>query len=184
MCGWVCALEYRQRRQTDHSEGEKNVRGKKISGSSLSHLLNRMVEHIFNRVVDSDDNEAAESEDDAERQQRLNQVFQALADPTRRKIIELLREAGELRVGDIANAFSMSLNGVSKHLKALERADLVLRRKDGRAHWLRVHWHALQSAYEWLHFHRHYWSARLDALADYVLEQTTAKPDRSENTDE
>ncbi len=99
---------------------------------------------------------------------QLTGIFQALADPSRRKIIELLRESGELKVGDIAEAFAMSLNGVSKHLKVLEAATLIERRIDGRAHWIRVNWQALQAPYEWLHFYHHYWSERLDSLVDYI----------------
>ena len=99
---------------------------------------------------------------------QLSLLFQTLADPTRRRIIELLRVSGELKVGDIAQVFSMSLNGVSKHLKVLERARLVLRRVEGREHWLRVNWEALQLPYEWLHFYRHFWGGRLDSLVDYV----------------
>ena len=104
-------------------------------------------------------------------EERLNAVFHALADPSRRRIVELLRVSGELKVGDIAQTFKMSLNGVSKHLKVLEAAGLVSRRVEGRAHWLRVEWPALQQPYEWLHFYQHYWSGRLDALVDYVKKQ-------------
>ena len=99
---------------------------------------------------------------------RLDRVFGALADSSRRKIIDLLREAGDLKVGDIATVFSMSLNGVSKHLKVLERAGLVLRRIEGREHWLSVDWEGLQEAYQWLHFFRHFWGGRLDSLVDYL----------------
>jgi DNA-binding transcriptional ArsR family regulator len=110
------------------------------------------------------------------RDERLSRIFQALADPSRRQIIELLREAGELKVGDIAEAFSMSLNGVSKHLKTLERSGLIARRIDGREHWIRVEWSALQQPYEWLHFYRHFWGQRLDALVDYVKHKNKDKP--------
>ena len=98
----------------------------------------------------------------------LDAVFGALSDPSRRRIVELLRVSGELKVGDIAQTFKMSLNGVSKHLKVLEAAGLVSRRIDGRVHWLSVEWPALQQPYEWLHFYQHYWTGRLDALVDYV----------------
>lgn len=107
----------------------------------------------------------------ADDEERLSAVFRALSDPSRRKIIELLRESGELRVGDIAEVFSMSLNGVSKHLKVLERAGVVRRRVEGRQHFIRVDWEALQRPYEWLHFYRHFWGGRLDALVDYVTNQ-------------
>lgn len=106
---------------------------------------------------------------------RLSLVFQALADPSRRQIVKLLREAGELKVGDIAEAFAMTLNGVSKHLKVLERAGIVVRQVRGREHWIRVQWAALQQPYEWLHFYHHYWSQRLDALVDYVTQEVTQK---------
>ena len=64
----------------------------------------------------------------------------------------------------VAAAFAMSLNGVSKHLKVLERAEIVRRRVDGREHWIRVDWDSLRLPYEWLYFHRNYWSKRLDSL--------------------
>lgn len=101
-------------------------------------------------------------------EEQLNAVFSALADPSRRRIIALLRESGELRVGDIAEVFEMSLNGVSKHLKVLEKAQLIGRRVEGRVHFIRVTWEGLQPPYEWLHFHHHFWSERVDALVDYV----------------
>lgn len=105
------------------------------------------------------------------KEEQLSLVFHTLSDRSRRQIIELLREAGELKVGDIAEAFSMSLNGVSKHLKVLEKAGLIERRIEGREHWIRVSWAALQQPYEWLHFYRHFWGERLDALVDYVQEK-------------
>ena len=104
----------------------------------------------------------------ARTERQLSRVFHCLGDPARRKIIELLRESGELKVGEIGEAFSMTQNGVSKHLKVLEAANCVLRRVDGRVHWISVNWRELQPAYAWLHFHQHFWSGRLDALVDYV----------------
>jgi DNA-binding transcriptional ArsR family regulator len=98
----------------------------------------------------------------------LDLVFHALADPSRRKVIALLREAGELKVGDLAEAFSMSLNGVSKHLKVLETAGLVRRRVVGREHWIAVGWRALEPARDWLDSQYFFWQRRLEALADAV----------------
>ncbi|MBW1832566.1 MAG: transcriptional regulator [Deltaproteobacteria bacterium] len=109
------------------------------------------------------------------KEEQLSLIFRTLADRSRRQIIELLREAGELKVGDIAEAFSMSLNGVSKHLKVLEKAGLVERRVEGREHWIRVSWTSLQQPYEWLHFYQHFWGGRLDSLVDYVKDKG-AKP--------
>jgi DNA-binding transcriptional ArsR family regulator len=102
-------------------------------------------------------------------------VFHALADPARRQIIALLRESGELPVGVVAEAFAMTLNGVSKHVKVLERAGVVQRRIQGRVHWISVDWSALQVAYEFLHAHHHFWSTRLDALVDYTRSQRGSK---------
>ena len=99
---------------------------------------------------------------------RLNRVFHGLADPARRKIVALLREAGELTVGQIGEAFSMTQNGVSKHVKVLEDAGLVSRRVVGREHRISVRWSALQPAYSYLHAHQHFWSERLDAFVDYA----------------
>lgn len=96
---------------------------------------------------------------------QLDRIFQCLGDANRRRILALLRESGELKVGEIAGAFPMSLNGVSKHLKVLERAGLVERRVVGREHWIGVNWQGLEAAYGWLHTHYHYWAERLDVLA-------------------
>ncbi|MGQ0643217.1 MAG: ArsR/SmtB family transcription factor [Gemmatimonadaceae bacterium] len=111
----------------------------------------------------------------AAEEQQLSRVFHALADPARRRIIALLRESGELPVGVVAEAFAMTLNGVSKHVKVLERAGVVRRRIEGRMHWISVDWNALQVAYEFLHAHHHFWSTRLDALVDYTRSKTRSK---------
>ena len=108
-------------------------------------------------------------------EQQLSRVFHALADPARRRIIALLREAGELPVGVVAEAFSMTLNGVSKHVKVLEHAGLVRRRIEGRVHWISIDWSALQIAYEFLHAHHHFWSTRLEALVDYTRTKGRSK---------
>ena len=113
-------------------------------------------------------------------EQRLSRVFHALADPARRRIIALLRESGELPVGVVAEAFSMTLNGVSKHVKVLEHAGVVRRRIEGRVHWISVDWNALQAAYEFLHAHHHFWSARLDALVDYTRTKARSKKGNSQ----
>jgi DNA-binding transcriptional ArsR family regulator len=96
---------------------------------------------------------------------QLDRIFRCLGDSNRRRILALLRESGELKVGAIAAAFPMSLNGVSKHLKVLESAGLVQRRIEGREHWIGVNWQGLEAAYGWLHIHYHYWAERLEVLA-------------------
>ena len=89
-------------------------------------------------------------------------VFRALGHPARCKIVDLLRESPELRVGDIAQVFDMSLNGVSKHLKILEKAGLISRRKKGTTHYISMRWEGLRPADSWLDARRHFWNKRLD----------------------
>ncbi len=146
-----------------------------MSNPSLEHFLfNLMVDHcglgsIFNLMVERrDELSPAASDDEA----TLSTVFRALADTSRRRILVLLREAGRLRVTDLAAAFSMSLNGVSKHIKVLEEAGLVVRHVTGRTHWLEVGPRSVDLAHRWLDTHRHFWGERLDALAQH-LESTT-----------
>ena len=109
------------------------------------------------------------------RQDELDRAFGALSDRSRRQIIGLLREAGDMKVTDVAEVFSMSLNGVSKHIKVLERAGLIARRIEGREHWLQIRWSGLQAAFGWLHFYRQFWNARLNGLADHVQQQRKGK---------
>ncbi len=102
----------------------------------------------------------------------LDLVFRALADPTRRVILKEL--AGRERtVTQVAKPFRMSLVAVSKHLKVLERARLIRRRRDGSFHYLRLNPEALQSAEQWLRHYEQFWHPRLDSLKQ-LLEQETS----------
>lgn len=94
---------------------------------------------------------------------RLDQVYGAIADPTRRAILGVLA-AGDVKVGTLAGRFPISFNGVSKHVKVLERAGLVARQVRGREHWLRLKPRRLRDAARWLETYRAFWEARLDAL--------------------
>lgn len=98
----------------------------------------------------------------------LSLVFQSLSNPTRRKIVELLRESGRLRVGDIASVFDVSFNAISKHLVNLESAGIISRQINGREHLISINWEILNVPYEWLYFYHHYWESRIDALADFT----------------
>jgi len=100
----------------------------------------------------------------------LDQVYDAIADPTRRTILGILAE-GELNVGSLAERFPISLNGVSKHVKVLERAGLVQRTVLGREHWLRLNAEPLQEASMWLEHYRAFWTARLASLEEYLLKK-------------
>jgi DNA-binding transcriptional ArsR family regulator len=93
----------------------------------------------------------------------LDQTLMALADPTRRAILQRL-SAGEARVTELAQPFDMSLNAVSKHIRILERADLVRRRTAGREHFLSFNRQQLDEVATWIETQRAVWNARLDAL--------------------
>jgi DNA-binding transcriptional ArsR family regulator len=101
----------------------------------------------------------------------LDQVYGAIADPTRRAILAVLAAGGEETVGDLAQRFPISFNGVSKHVKVLERAGLVRRRVRGREHWLRLRPKPLQDAARWLEHYRAFWDTRLDALEAFLDRQ-------------
>ena len=96
-------------------------------------------------------------------QTSLDHTLAALADPTRRAILQRLAQ-GEARVTDLADPFAMSLNGVSKHIRMLERADLVRRRRAGRDHYLSLNPQPLDAAAAWITAQRALWTARLDTL--------------------
>ena len=97
----------------------------------------------------------------------LDQVYGAIADPTRRAILNVLAE-GETNVGSLAERFPISLNGVSKHVKVLERAGLVQRTVQGREHRLRLNAQPLGEAAMWLEYYRKFWNERLDVLEEYL----------------
>jgi DNA-binding transcriptional ArsR family regulator len=96
-------------------------------------------------------------------QSDLDQTMVALADPTRRAILRRLAQ-GEARVTELARPFAISLNSVSKHIRMLERARLVRRRRVGREHRLAFDPRPLDEAAAWIEAQRNFWNARLDAL--------------------
>jgi DNA-binding transcriptional ArsR family regulator len=98
---------------------------------------------------------------------RLDLVFRALADRTRRALLGSLAQ-GPAKVTDLAEPFNMSLPAVSKHLKVLERARLLVRAVDGRVHRCSLGAEPLQEAEQWLGRYRPFWEETLDGLARYV----------------
>lgn len=93
----------------------------------------------------------------------LDRTMAALADPTRRAILRRLMR-GPARVTEVARPFRMSLNAVSKHVRALEAARLVRRRREGRDHWLSFEAGPLDEVSEWIEAQRALWTARMDAM--------------------
>ena len=106
-------------------------------------------------------------------QTSLDQTLLALADPTRRAILQRLSR-GEARVTELAHPFEMSLNAVSKHIRILERADLVRRRTAGREHFLSFNRQRLDEVANWIETQRAAWNARLDALEALLREEDKA----------
>jgi DNA-binding transcriptional ArsR family regulator len=108
----------------------------------------------------------------------MDQTLMALADPTRRAILQRL-SSGQARVTELAQPFDMSLNAVSKHIRILERADLVRRRTAGREHFLSFNREQLDEVATWVQTQRAVWTARLDALEALLkAEDEAARPTR------
>ena len=97
----------------------------------------------------------------------LQNIFHAISDPTRRKILERLAEKA-LTVTEIKVPYKMSLVAVSKHLKVLERANLIRRQRMGREHVIRLHPHPMREAYHYLEMYKKHWRRQLDALEKFV----------------
>src|SRR5580692_701178 len=97
----------------------------------------------------------------------LNRTFAALADPTRRRILEHLA-GGDRCVTDLARPYSMSLPAVSKHLRVLENAGLIRRRRDGRVHRLKLEAAPMKHASQWIEEYRKFWEESFDRLDEYL----------------
>lgn len=110
----------------------------------------------------------------------LSAAFQAMADPTRRAILARLA-SGEATAGELAAPFEMSLPAVSKHLKVLEGAGLLIRRREGRVHHCRLDPAPMKQAVDWIEYHRRFWETRLDSLGKYLDE---LKPESNDNIKE
>jgi DNA-binding transcriptional ArsR family regulator len=104
---------------------------------------------------------------------RLDAVFHALGDATRRRMLRDLAR-GERTVSQLAEPFAMSLAAASKHIKALEAAGLIRREVRGRTHLCRLAPGPLASAHEWLGFYERFWTGRLDVL-DRLLREDDAR---------
>jgi DNA-binding transcriptional ArsR family regulator len=112
------------------------------------------------------------------RADRLNDIFGALADPTRRAILARLM-AGEASVTELAAPFAMSLPAVSKHLKVLERAGLITRGRDAQWRPCRLEADPLREVADWLEGYRRFWEQsreRYDRLDDYLRQAQGKEP--------
>lgn len=103
---------------------------------------------------------------------RLDAVFTALADPTRRAIVERLLAKGEMSVGDVAAPFRISAPAISRHLRVLEDAGMIERRVDKQWRYVRARPSALQPLESWIDRQRRHWNAALDRMEAMLAAQT------------
>src|SRR5688572_17132700 len=107
----------------------------------------------------------------------LSATFAALADPTRRAILARLA-SGDCAVTELAAPFAMSLPAVSKHLRVLEKAGLIVRSREAQWRPCRIEGRPLRDVADWAEHYRHVWEGRLDRLGTY-LEQMKSREDKS-----
>jgi DNA-binding transcriptional ArsR family regulator len=110
---------------------------------------------------------------------RLDATFAALADPTRRAILERLAQDGEVTVNELAEPFPVSVQAISKHLKVLERAGLITRGRAAQQRPSRLESAPLRDVADWLERYREVWEGRLDRLASH-LQDIQGKADSDE----
>jgi DNA-binding transcriptional ArsR family regulator len=107
-------------------------------------------------------------------EERLDTTFRALADPTRRGMLANLA-LGDKSIGELAEPFAMSFAGASKHVKVLEDAGLIARRKQGRTHIISLDAKPLEEAERWMRKWEKFWNVRLDRL------EAAIKADKEKN---
>ncbi|MDQ3266876.1 MAG: metalloregulator ArsR/SmtB family transcription factor [Myxococcota bacterium] len=113
--------------------------------------------------------------------EQLNATFSALADPTRRAILARLSH-GEASVNELAEPFLMSLPAISKHLKVLERAGLIVRGRDAQWRPCRLEAAPLKDVSDWVGQYRRFWEESFDRLDDYLRElQGKKKPPQNDS---
>ena len=106
--------------------------------------------------------------------ERLNAVFHALADPTRRAMLSELAD-GPQTVSELAAPFAISLAGASKHIQVLQRAGLIEREVQGRVHTCRLDPGPLHEGVEWMRHYERFWTQRLDGLEALLKAEDAAK---------
>jgi DNA-binding transcriptional ArsR family regulator len=110
----------------------------------------------------------------------LNSTFAALADPTRRAILARLA-SGEASVTELAEPFEMSLPAISKHLKVLQRAGLIVRGREAQWRPCKLDAGPLKDASNWLEYYRRFWEESFDRLDDYLRELKARELKKSEH---
>ena len=102
---------------------------------------------------------------------KLSELLKAMSDMTRRSLLTKLVQQGACRVTDLAEYYEMSLNAISKHLKVLEKADLIKRNKVGRIHWIEADLAQVAIVESWFNELKSIWELRLDRLDEVLKEE-------------
>lgn len=106
---------------------------------------------------------------------QLNNVLTAISHPSRRAILGRLAESGPTRFTDVAEPLDVALNAVTKHLKLLERAGLISRKKQGREVFISLRPEPLQLVSKWVHEYERFWSGQLDQFEAYFKNKKKEK---------
>lgn len=114
-------------------------------------------------------------------EQHLDKTFGALADPTRRALLQRLAQ-GDATVNQLAEPFDISLPAISRHLKILQEAGLLERRREGKYRPCRLDGRALMAASNWITTYKQFWGGQFDRLAQF-LENTEPKPNDNKTED-
>ncbi len=110
---------------------------------------------------------------------RLMDIFDALADPTRRKIMELLADSGPLAASEICSRFPVSSPAISQHLKVLREAGLVQVEKQAQQRIYRINPEAVQGLEGWAKRLEQLWSQRFEALEQVLAREQESRPRNS-----
>jgi len=112
-------------------------------------------------------NKASTNQMGKNKKDNLSTVLLAIGDPTRREILKKVSQ-GEPSVLEIAESFPISLPAISKHLKVLERAGLILRKREGRVHRFKLNARPMKGASEWIRNYERFWQVQLGSLETYL----------------
>jgi len=115
---------------------------------------------------------------------QLDSLFGALADPTRRNMLERLAQTNDLSVGELAKPFAMTAPAISKHLRVLENAGLVVQHKEGRVRRCHLQAEPLKAVASWIDLYHTFWTDQLDSLDAYLTAQMQAETDPSNDQPE
>jgi DNA-binding transcriptional ArsR family regulator len=137
--------------------------------------LAKVNDHVNNTIVAASSHVSSSAHRKADADDRLDLVFGALSDRTRRAMLARLAQ-GPAMVTELAQPHAVSLPAVSRHLKVLERAQLVQRSVQGRVHVCELDPAAMQDLRQWLVQYRAFWEGQLDALERYAAANAKPRP--------